>query len=209
MEKVWEWMHKQSMTKRCIISFIVGFITNLLLLNLAMWLYDRSGLVLNEEMDYYLSLFPVFTCLIVNLLNEELWPSLLGSFGAAMAFLLLFIMKDSDYIGVGVIITVIFVFQGICFYMGTKEGIVAAILRVLCLVPVFYNAMNSFELYPMTFRILLFLLGLACFLLTGRKNAMTVEGIIALICAIIIAATPLTNLFMYVVFLIFNPGYYP
>lgn len=202
-------MHKQSMTKRCIISFIVGFITNLLLLNLAMWLYDRSGLVLNEEMDYYLSLFPVFTCLIVNLLNEELWPSLLGSFGAAMAFLLLFIMKDSDYIGVGVIITVIFVFQGICFYMGTKEGIVAAILRVLCLVPVFFNAMNSFELYPMTFRILLFLLGLACFLLTGRKNAMTVEGIIALICAIIIAATPLTYLFMYVVFLIFNPGYYP
>jgi len=76
LEKVWEWMHKQSMTKRYIISFIVGFITNLLLLNLAMWLYDRSGLVLNEEMDYYLSLFPVFTCLIVNLLNEELWPSL-------------------------------------------------------------------------------------------------------------------------------------
>lgn len=205
MERIRTWRQEQSMQRRCILSFAAGFIMEAILFGLAISVYRRSGGWIYQGLEYFLPLFPIFTCLIINLLNEDFRPSLAASAGAAMsAFIMCLACFDSSvFAGLLVFLT------GLCFYQGRKAGIIAAILRVVCLLPVFFYATNQFGLFSVGYRTFLIVSAIICFLITGRKNALTFAGIAMLVISIILAFTPFLNILMFMVYLIFNPDYYP
>ena len=205
MERIRTWRQEQSMQKRCILSCAAGFIMETLLFGLAIFAYIRSGGWLYPGLEYFLPLFPMFTCLIINLLNEDFRPSLAASAGAAISvFAICFLYYKSS-----VFTAFLVFFSGFCFYQGRKKGIIAAVLRVVCLVPVFFYATNQFGLFSVGYRLFLIVSAIICFLITGRKNALTPAGISALVISVILACTSVVNILMFIVYLIFNPNYYP
>ena len=64
LERIRTWRQEQSMQKRCILSCAAGFIMEMLLFGLAIFVYIRSGGWLYPGLEYFLPLFPIFTCLM-------------------------------------------------------------------------------------------------------------------------------------------------
>lgn len=206
-QKLQERIRCLSEGKRCVISFIAGAAIFLFLYYVSLEIYKVSGLHLNEKTEYLIALYPVFLCIISCLLNDDLKVTITACIGASINIIVPFCL-DGNYI-FAFVTCCLFAFHGFCLYHGRKAGWRAAILRTLCLLPTFGEAFSSWDGRPITFKVLIFMLGLICYVLIGRKNVLKIEGVIMFFVAIILSALNVTLLPNYIIFLLLNPNYYP
>ena len=157
--------------------------------------------------ESFIAFWPVITCLVASFLQTERNLIVLACAGAAMSSSLPYYGSFSG------ILTVFSAFCGACLgallYYGRGDSWPSCILRSLCFMPVFYVALWNWDGKPLWFGIMLFVLGLICFLLTGQKNALKVRSLIVQGVSILLATTFPFRIIMMFVFYLAHPNYYP
>ena len=188
------------------ICFMTGALFGLILGLVHLFLHHICGLRIDLG-ESFIAFWPIITCLAATFLQEERKQTVLACIGAAMA-------SSLPYYGsFSVILTAFSALCGTCLgsllYYGRGDSWSSCILRSLCFMPVFYIALWNWDGKPLWFGILLFILGLISFLLTGQKNALKVRALIVQGVSILLSTTFPFRIIMVFVFYLAHPDYYP
>lgn len=192
---------------RLLLAFIAGAVLNFIFFGIAAGIYILTGFRMNEPTELMIGLYPVFLCCISSLLEEDLKGTVLACIGASTVLTVPFFM---DHYGmISLIIAFIFSLHGVCLSHGRKPGFKAAFLRALCLVPTFGEACFNWDGKPWFYMALLLVLGLFGYWIAGKKNTFTIEGLSVPFIMILLSAVLFASPLSYILFLLFNPSYYP
>ena len=201
--------------KQLIAWLLIGFLIGLLLYSVCLFLTDVNVLYYMSWIAF-LVFYPILTFFVTYYLDLDICPTILVYIGASLAYVA-FNLSFDNLFRYRTLIVVFSSALGILSYRGREDGWVGWILRVLSLSPpivitLFPSTVISlitWDLYTFFLELIILMLAVIIHYLIRRKLVFRLRNLIFLTIYTFLAGTMFFKLLSFVVFLIFNPGYYP
>jgi len=207
IKRIREKIHSLPTGVHLLASLITGAVLNTLLFGMVLGVYFLSDLHINSILELIIPFYSVFLCIISGLLEEDLKGTVLSCIGASTIVLVPFMINRLWT--VCVIIVFLFSLHGICLYYAGNPGFKAAFLRCLSIIPTVYGIFSKGDGKPWYYVFLLLVLGVLGYFMAGRKNKITVESLVLPFFMITMAALLFSTPIFYMLYVLFNPDYYP
>ena len=191
---------------RIVICLITGLVLGYVLGRVHPLVCGRCW-IFNDIGESFIAFWPVILCFTACGLQEELIPTIAACIGAALTSSVLY--RSHFYGSLVFLATVVGALSGTCFYYGRYDGWKASILRSLGLMPVFYTALYNWDGKPLWFQVLLCCLGIGCYLLAGRKNALKRGALVVQGVSMVLSVSFFYRALIFMAFLEAQPDYYP
>ncbi len=162
-----------------------------------------------ETVTLFFAFCPILAFFEAYSLNLDMWPTVFVYIGTSLAFVPFSNLSLAGICFYGVFAAVIAAVLGRFSYLGRADGWDGWWLRVFALSPTFIITLFMWEIFAIVGKLIVLALAIIIHYWKRNKLAFRSRNLIFLAIYTFLSATVFFELWIYLVFLLLNPDYYP